>query len=100
MSIEFQQALTTAIQNEPDTNPFYADRIARVFNAPDSIRKRLVCRMLEHRALIHLHDNGIEADLLPDGTVNPSWWSTINWAAVLTTLLKVLVASLPLLIAL
>lgn len=98
MSIEFQQALTTAIQNDKDVNPFYADRITALLASPDSLRKRVVMRMLERHAVAHIE--GVYGDSAPRDETGAIDWSKIDWAAVLTTLLKILVALLPLLIAL
>jgi hypothetical protein len=95
MSVSFEQALGDGIKNDPDANPFYADRITALLASPDSLRKRVVMRMLERHAVAHIE--GTYGDSAPRDETGAIDWSKIDWASVLTTLLKILVALLPLL---
>ncbi len=95
MSLDFAEALGAGIANDPDANPYYADRITNLLASPDSIRKRVVLRMLENHAEAHVKN--YYGDATPRDETGAIDWSKIDWAAVLTTLLKILVALLPLL---
>ena len=70
------------------------DKVMEIVNAPDSLRKRLALRMLENHAEAHLKDD----PNTPKDSAGAIDWASVDWATVLTTLLKIFVAILPLLL--
>lgn len=91
----FADQLRTAIDNDPDANPYYSDRIKGLLDAPDSLRKRVALHMLENHAAAHVKN--YYGDNVPVDAAGAIDWSKIDWPAVLGVLLKILVALLPLL---
>ena len=60
----------------------------------DTLRKRLALRMLENHAEAHLKDD----PNTPKDSAGAIDWASVDWATVLTTLLKIFVAILALLL--
>ncbi len=89
----FAESLAKGISDNPGISPYWAGEVTKILNAPDSFRKRLIMRRFEAYATSHLAD---EPDTPRDAT-GAIDWSKVDWAQVLTTLLKVLVVILSIL---
>lgn len=89
---ELQNALNTgngvyAMGGEYDENLL---RLRQLLDQPDSLRKRIVLRILEHRATLWVHDNH------PGKTVTGAIdWASVPWEQIITGLLEVLLMILP-----
>jgi hypothetical protein len=86
----FAEALAKGISDNPGISPYWAGEVTKILNAPDSLRKRLILRRFESHATAHLQD---DPDTPRDAT-GAIDWANVDWAKVLTTLLKILVVVL------
>lgn len=76
-------------QGHPGVEPHEAEQIRHVLDAPDSLRKRIVLRILERRATHFVVEHGYAA------SAEEIVWANIPWSEILGVLLKVLLALLP-----
>lgn len=89
----FVESLAKGISDNPGVSPYWAGEVTKILNAPDSLRKRLVLRSFQRHAEAHLADD----PNTPRDATGAIDWANIDWAKVLTTLLKILVVVLSIL---
>ena len=86
--MSFETELRKALNDAPSEDKQDARRIKRILDMPASPRKkRILARMERHVA--------VQLDMKGDAKID---WKTIDWSAMLSTIIKVLAALLPFLL--
>lgn len=86
---DFMTCLGAAVNGNANVDSTTADKVRSILAAPDSLRKRIVVRILQRRAASYLHSTGAV------GATEAIDWSTVPWNDIIVGLLKILLEILP-----
>lgn len=91
----FRTNLLKAIDEHPLIHPVMAAQVKRVLNKPESAKQGVLLRFMERHSRAHMVESHLVA-----GNVEALDWSQVDWALILSYILKLLIAILPLLLLL